>query len=460
MNSHGYSEEFISFINGNSQFQIDVKHHLYANKIIKIDNNDIINNFSHYNVFTFSQLSEVLDNAKGGEIIIVRRNLREKNLHYRQKHPYARPVLILGMLDNNKAPFLDNIIWENLNNITISHFKINNLRAKNRFSYSWQIRNSNKVRLSNLYFRGKRNNLVALKKNDIGTILNSQSGLFIKQSNDIVIDRTLFSDLFHAVEFKELNSFYAIANKSVRIASDMFSGGGVNNALFDSNLSQTRTPVYFTRWGKRNYVHSDMIQLYTTKMKSGNTNITIRNNISLVGDSPLANPNLSGWQCFFTRDESGDHSRRKNLLYDNIKIINNICALNQHHGVTLSRGHDNVVAGNLVLLVDQGKTNRQASGSIKIFDNKDCKILGNVTNKLEFRNVYNCQNINNIYNYKPDYQQTINKIRYAVKSAKQRTVVEPASSSNDLSRYYKNSSLQDHPLQFLDYSKFTLVPSF
>jgi hypothetical protein len=365
------------------------------------------------------------------------------------------------MLENNKAPFLDNITWENLHNITISHFKINNLRAKSQNNYSWQIRNSNNVRLSNLHFSGKNNNLIALKNNDIGGIMSSQSGLLIKQSNNIIIDRTLFSDLFHAVEFNELNSFYAIANKSVRIASDMFSGGGVNNALFDSNLMHTRTPVFYKqRWSKRKYIHSDMIQLYTTNMKRSNTNVTIRNNVSLVGDTPLANRNLPGWQCFFTRDERGDSFRFRALPYSNIKIINNFCASNQHHGVTLSRGNDNVVAGNFILLVDKGKTSREATGSIKVFDNKNCKILGNVANEFEFKNTSNCQNINNINSYKPDYDKTIIALSQAIESAKKREAIEPASSSNDLDRFYENTGLQANPLQYLDYSKLTLVPFF
>ena len=460
-NSHCYAEEFVSFAKDNSQFQIEMPS-LSSSKLIKINPAEIIDNNIVFNVFNFKQLSEVLDNATGGEIIVVRSNLRDKSYHYKQKHRFDEPVLIFGMLGENQAPFFENITWENLHNVTISHFKINNLWDTARNNYSWQIRNSNNVRLSNLHFGDKNNNLIALKRGHIDTILASQSGLFIKQSNNIIIDRTLFTDLFHAVEFNELNSFYAIANKSVRIASDMFSGGGINNALFDSNLMHTRTPVFYKqRWRKRKYVHSDMIQLYTTKQKRSNTNITIRNNVSLVGDTPLTNRNLSGWQCFFTRDERGDSFFGiRSLPYSNIKIINKFCASNQHHGLTLSRGSDNVVAGNFILLVDKGKNSREATGSIKVFDNRNCKILGNVANEFEFKNMSNCQNINNINSYKPDYDKTIITMRQAIESATKREAIEPASSSNDLSRFYENSGLQANPLQYLDYSMLTLVPFF
>ena len=400
-NSHGYAEEFVSFAKGNakdnSQFQIDMPS-LSSSKLDKINAAEIINNNIVLNVFNFKQLTEVLDNATGGEIIVVRSNLRNKRYHYKQKRRFNAPVLILGMLGQNQAPFFENITWENLHNVTISHFKVSNLWDTARNNYSWQIRHSNSVRLSNLHFSDKNNNLIALKRGKLDTILASQSGLLIKRSNNIIIDRTLFTDLFHAVEFNEMNSFYAIANKAIRVASDMFSGGGINNALFDSNLMHTRTPVFYKqRFRKIKYVHSDMIQLYTTKQKRSNTNVTIRNNISLVGDTPLTNPNLTGWQCFFTRDEKGDSFFRfRSLPYANIKIINNFCASNQHHGITLSRGIDNVVAGNFVLLVDQGKNSRQASGSIKVFDNRNCQILGNVANEFEFKNMSNCQNMNNI----------------------------------------------------------------
>ncbi|WP_299881395.1 hypothetical protein [uncultured Cocleimonas sp.] len=461
-NSHGYAEEFVSFAKDSSQFQIDMPS-LSSSKLDKINAADIINNNIVFNVFNFKQLSEVLDNATGGEIIVVRSNLRDKRYHYKQKRRFKEPVLILGMLGQNKAPFFENITWENLHNVTISHFKVSNLWDTARNNYSWQIRNSNNVRISNLHFSDKNNNLVALRRGKLDTILASQSGLLIKQSNNIIIDRTLFTDLFHGVEFHDMNGFYAVANKAVRVASDMFSGGGVNNALFDSNLMHTRTPVFYKqRFRKTQYVHSDMIQLYTSKQKRNNTNITIRNNVSLVGKTPLRNPNLTGWQCFFTRDEKGDSffGRFRSLPYANIKIINNFCASNQHHGVTLSRGIDNVVAGNFVLLVDQLKNKRQATGSIKVFENKNCRILGNVSNEFEFKNMSNCQITNNINGFKPDYNNTIYSMREAIHSAPQRSAIEVASSSNDLSRFYTNTGLQENPLQYLDYSKLTLVPVF
>ena len=461
-NSHCYAEEFVSFAKDNSRFQIEMPS-LSPNKLIKINHADLINNSIVFNVFNFKQLTEALDNSTGGEVIVVRSNLRDKRYHYKQKHRFDAPVHILGLLGQNKAPFFENITWENLHNVTISHFKINNLWNTARNNYSWQIRSSNNVRLSNLHFSDKNNNLTALKRGQLNTILDSQSGLLIKQSNNILIDRTLFTDLFHAVEFNEMNSFYAIANKAVRVASDMFSGGGINNSLFDSNLMHTRTPVFYKqRFRKTQYVHSDMIQLYTTKQKRSNTNITIRNNVSHVGDTPLTNPNLTGWQCFFTRDEKGDSflGRLRSLPYANIKIINNFCASNQHHGVTLSRGIDNVVAGNFVLLVDQGKNSRQATGSIKVFDNRNCKILGNVSNEFEFKNMSNCLITNNLNGFKPDYNNVIITMKQAIDSAIQRETIEPASSSNDLSRFYENTGLQANPLQYLDYSKLTLVPYF
>ena len=153
-NSHCYAEEFVSFAKDNSQFQIEMPS-LSSSKLIKINPAEIIDNNIVFNVFNFKQLSEVLDNATGGEIIVVRSNLRDKSYHYKQKHRFDEPVLIFGMLGENQAPFFENITWENLHNVTISHFKINNLWDTARNNYSWQIRNSNNVRLSNLHFGDK-----------------------------------------------------------------------------------------------------------------------------------------------------------------------------------------------------------------------------------------------------------------------------------------------------------------
>ncbi len=458
-NGNGYSEEFVTFPDSSSQFKIDMPS-LNSKEILKVNHSELLSKSTVHNVSTFEQLSAALDNATGGEVIVVRRNLRNKRFHYKQKHRFNTPVLILGMLENNEAPYLDHITWEHLHNVTISHFKINNRNAKSRNVYSWQIRRSNNVRLTNLHFMGNNNNLVALKNNNINAILNSQSGLLIKEGEGILIDRTLFSDLFHAVEFSDLTSFYAVTNKAVRVASDMFSGGGLINGLFDSNLSHTRTPVFYKKYAKTRYIHSDMIQLYTTNMKQSNKNITIRNNVSLVGDTPLRNRSLSGWQCFFTRDERGDSVRHRNMPYSNTSIINNICASNQHHGVTLARGANSVVAGNFVLLVDEGKTSREATGSIKVFDNHNCKILGNVTHVFELRNLSGCEVKNNIHDYKPDYRKTVLKIKGGIKGAQKRAVIGRNTPSHDLSRFYRTNDLLGKPLQFLDYSALTLVPSF
>lgn len=460
--SYSHAEEFVSFAEDNSRFHIQMPT-MSSKTLIKIYHDEIIENNIVFNVFNFKQLTEALDNATGGEVIVVRSNLRDKRYHYKQKHRYDEPVTILGMLGDGKAPFLENITWESLHNVTISHFKINNLWNTGRNNYSWQIRSSNNVRLSNLHFGDKNNNLLALKRGHLNAIMNSQSGLLIKQSNNIIIDRTLFTDLFHGVEFSDVDAFYAVANKAVRVASDMFSGGGINNALFDSNLMHTRTPIFYKERNKKEqYVHSDMIQLYTTKQKRNNTNITIRNNVSLVGDTPLTNPNLTGWQCFFTRDEKGDafFGRFQSLPYANLKIINNFCASNQHHGVTLSRGIGNVVAGNFVLLVDEGKDSRQATGSIKAFENKNCRILGNVSSEFDFKNLSNCQVSNNIIGYKPDYNKMVVTMKQAIETATQRDVIEVAASSNDLRRYYPKGDFQADPLQYFDYSKLTLVPAF
>jgi len=455
-----HAEEFVTFADGNSEFQIEMPS-LSDNRLIKINHAELINNNIVFNVFNFKQLTEALDNSTGGEVIVVRSNLREKRYHYKQKHRFDAPVHIFGLLNGNQAPYFDNVTWENLHNVTLSHFKVSNLWPTTRNNYSWQIRTSNNVRLSNIHFSDKNNNLQALNRRNIDAIIASQSGLLIKQSNNIIIDRTLFTDLFHGVEFQGINAFYAVANKAARVASDMFSGGGVSNALFDSNLMHTRTPVYYKqRFKKTQYIHSDMVQLYTTKQKRGNSNITIRNNISLVGDTPLTHPNLAGWQCFFTRDESGDSFWKRSMPYTNIKIINNFCASNQHHGVTLSRGINNVVAGNFVLLVDTGKDKRQATGSIKVFANRNCKVLGNVSNHFEFKNMPGCQILNNIDSYKPNYQTMMQTMMQTIRSGPQRQVIEIPLSSNDLSRFYNNAGLQENPLQYLDYSKLTLVPLY
>jgi hypothetical protein len=81
-----------------------------------------------------------------------------------------------------------------------------------------------------------------------------------------------------------------------------------------------------------------------------------------------------------------------------------------------------------------------------------------VSNEFEFKKLSNCQITNNINGFKPDYNDMVITMKQAIDSAIQRTIIEPASSSNDLRRFYDNTGLQANPLQYLDYSKLTLVP--
>ena len=54
----------------------------------------------------------------------------------------------------------------------------------------------------------------------------------------------------------------------------------------------------------------------------------------------------------------------------------------------------------------------------------------------------------------------LSTMKQAIDSAIQRPAIEVAASSNDLRRFHSNAGLQANPLQYLDYSKLTLVPAF
>jgi parallel beta-helix repeat protein len=227
----------------------------------------------------------------------------------------------------------------------------------------------------------------------------------------------------------------------------MFSGGGTQNALFDSNLSFTKLPS--------GNIHSDMIQLYTTKMKTANHNITIRNNVSIPGNSPIRDSRLKGWQCFFTRDES------KATYFSNIRIHNNICVSNQHHGITLSRGVNNIVANNIILEI--GKTeNPRVTAGIRVNGNSNTQVIDNISKFYSARRNTNTRSQGNyiINNFQLGYDYVKNIIRQKRMSAPSRYLIEQTNNAAVLHeiKIHSNKRLI-LPIDRLDFNKLGVVPS-
>jgi parallel beta-helix repeat protein len=431
--------DFIKLYNpANSNFSIKLSDKTYT----KINVNEILRKPSKVNVYSLAELKKALDmlsNKKGEHVIILRKNIANKKFHYKQKHHRAAHIYIIGLLaDNSPAFFFNSVVWENIANITFSHIKLNKANARKN-QYIWQIRNSRNIRLTNVMFYGANKGIA-------GTPYNPR-GIRISNSTNILIDRSLFQDLFHAVEFTYLTNFFAIANKGNRLASDMFSGGGTQNALFDSNLSFTKLPT--------EGVHSDMIQLYTQKMTIANHNITIRNNVSIPGNSPIKDSRLRGWQCFFTRDEN------KAFYFSNIRIHNNICVSNQHHGVTLSRGYNNIISNNLILEIGRTR-NPNITAGIRVNDNSNTKVLGNFSKSLFTKSNKNTRKQGNriLDNLQLGYDYVKNVIKQKRTVAPSRHLIEQINNAGVLQeiKMHLNKHLTS-PIDSLDFNKLGVVPS-
>jgi len=431
--------DFIKLYNPeNSNFSIKLSNKIYT----KINLNQILSKPSKVNVYSLAELKKALDtlsSKKGEHVIILRKNIANKKFHYKQHNHRASRIYIIGLLaDNSPAYFFNSVVWENIRNITFTHIKLNKANAK-KDQYIWQIRNSRNIRLTNVMFYGANKGIA-------GTPYNPR-GLRVSNSTNVLIDRSLFQDLFHAVEFTYLKNFFAVANKGNRITSDMFSGGGTQNALFDSNLSFTKLPT--------EGVHSDMIQLYTKKMKVANHNITIRNNVSIPGNSPIRDSRLRGWQCFFTRDEN------KTFYFSNIRIHNNICVSNQHHGITLSRGYNNIIANNLILEI--GKHNNPAiTAGIRVNDNSNTKVLGNLSKSLFTRSNKNTHKQGNrvLTNLQLGYDYVKNIIKQKRTTAPSRRLIEQTSNADVLQEIQRHSNKHlTAPIDSLDFNQLGVVPS-
>ncbi len=349
------------------------------------------------------ELTVALNRARGGEVIVLTNNI--DNFRYYRKHQraivskknsiatklgkalipelkeYSKRVYLIGRLDNGQAPFISHASFSHIKNLLISHIKTSAFSLKGS-KHAWQILNSEEVRLSNILFNGPTRPSATNNYQDVSR--TKVNGLLVSESRNIVIDRCMFQYLFHAVQFRSVDGFLALSNKADHISSDMFSGGGLIHAVFDSNLSLTKYP-----FGK---IHSDMIQLSTKfvankqkfKVASVNRDISIRNNVSLQGSSPVWHRGFMGWQCFFTRDEVGDKNPNDKRNFSNIKIYNNICVSTQHHGITLSRGHNNTISNNLILKLDlRNQGSQKITASITAYQNSKLVLMRNISGRVQ-----------------------------------------------------------------------------
>jgi nitrous oxidase accessory protein NosD len=125
-----------------------------------------------------------------------------------------------------------------------------------------EIRRSTRVRLNGLTIESSVN----------GVSTDDASGLIIRDSRDVAVATTSFSDVFRGAVVYDGSDVTISASRFARLGSDGVAGRGVQGLTIENNTFTDFTPADPVKW------HPDAIQLWSRGAKRANERIVIRGN--------------------------------------------------------------------------------------------------------------------------------------------------------------------------------------
>ena len=181
------------------------------------------------------------------------------------------------------------------------------------------------------------NNCQILGSGDAGGI-GWGRGLYIFQSEDIVLNKTKLSKFHRGLIVANSNRVKIVNNEFVAMRSDGMDIIQTNDILIENNYIHNFKSLV----GSGD--HPDAIQFWTTNCTKASTNIVIRGNNIDIGLG-------SYFQSIFMRNEEFDTGRQTFdvMAYENILIENNSIKAAHLHGITVGATKGMIVRNNTLI---------------------------------------------------------------------------------------------------------------
>lgn len=276
-----------------------------------------------FRVSNQSQLNSALSNVKDGDTVLLARGTYsslDMKTDRRTDHDFDRRVTIAS--EDPKNPAKINEV--NLTSVSKVEFKdlVFDYESGKSSNKPFFVQYSSDVIFNNIDFDG-------LVRNGYGSGL----GLRVKESDNITVKNSEFSDFQNALSFSKVDQVNLTGNLVRNMSNDGFTFGGINGMVIEDNTFRSfKSPNPAA-------AHKDNIQFRTIPSEGLSQNIVIRDN------------NIDSAETRHGIYFGNEAYKAGNLyaMYRNILIEDNYIRSAQTHGITILHGNGVTIRDNTLV---------------------------------------------------------------------------------------------------------------
>ena len=246
-------------------------------------------------------------------------------------HRGADGPLVITSLDAEDPATIRSLDIIHSEKVAIADLKLDGGEADR--SQEAGIFNSKDVALISIEATGRANGFLS----ENGETQRGDGAVLVRDSQDVMIADSSFYGFMHAIGALDTTGLKVIGNDISGIQGDGFRGGGIQDALFEGNH-------FHDFYGSTQTLnHSDMIQLWSSKVDQINARVVIRDNVFDAGE-------MAATQTIFIGHEAYGHPERgPSAAYEDITIEGNVVFNGARNGIVVTATNNAVIRDNTVL---------------------------------------------------------------------------------------------------------------
>ncbi|MCO4782031.1 MAG: right-handed parallel beta-helix repeat-containing protein [Candidatus Cloacimonetes bacterium] len=297
-----------------------------------------------YDVSNLEEFNAILKKlSSGDEVVFASGNYGKLNLNGQIKG--SNEYIKLISKEHGQAEFT-NVFLQNIKYLELDGFKIS--QTPNDYNYItpdprdegrkvWEDRS---IVIANSEDISIKNCIISDMEDENHN--NDHNGVTIRDSKFIVFEKNDLSHLYTAAIFQNVSNVQILQNYFHDIRNDGINIAGASKAIlieknkFEDFFPHTVSVGRDSSTDKRD--HADHIQIHSVKANERAEDITIKDNVSLMGQHGKATQSIF---IQASADGSGIDNR-------NIKIIGNHVSNGHHHGISVFDALDVVIESNTV----------------------------------------------------------------------------------------------------------------
>lgn len=326
----------------------------FANSSVGIFASSVMGGASHeITISSNVELQKILENPRDGMVIKLMTGTYPELIIDRIKVPGK---IVIASANPAKPATVGHLIVRGSSGIAVRDMNFFADQVDEVFPFL--VTNSENIELSGLTVKGKRAS---------GQPTREAAALMIRNSRDVTVTRSDFSESRHGLSFLKVANMTITHNRFHDLQTDGVRGGGVNTILIANNM--------FTDFYPAPKDHPDGIQLWSTHQTEPGRNITIRDNLVIRGKGGPT-------QGIFIRDTF------RKLPFENIVITGNLIMGARFNGIAINGVVGARIEDNDVIAYPDQKSWIRADGvtNVEIANNRSTAYASRTPAGVKFTN--------------------------------------------------------------------------